>query len=145
LFEQLVDWISENYSDARKIVEVGVGHRRDVAERISQALPRAEIIVTDRDESWVRSVNPGRVRAIADDVVFPSLNLYQGASLVYSLHPPIEILPALEKLANQVEADLLVVPTSDESHQFQTDRWRELVIRGRIVGWFLKSAPDSPE
>jgi uncharacterized protein len=144
LFEQLVDWIRENYSDARKIVEVGVGHRRDVAERVSQALPRAEIIVTDRDESWVRAGNPGRIRAIADDVFFPSLNLYQGASLIYSLHPPIEILPALEKLANQVDADLLVVPTSDERHQLQTDRWTELVIHGRIVGWFLKSVSDPP-
>ncbi len=137
MFEQLVDWVKQNYSDARKIIEVGVGHRIDVAERISRALPLAEILVTDKDESWVRSRKSGRVRAIADDVMFPSLKLYQGASLVYSLHPPGEILPGLEKLANGVGADLLIVPISDERHDLPQDKWRELVVHGRIVGWLL--------
>ena len=137
MFEQLVDWIKQNYSDARKIVEVGVGHRIDVAERISKALPRAEILVTDKDESWVRSRKSGRIRAIADDVMFPSLKLYQGASLVYSLHPPGEILPGLEKLANGVGADLLIVPISDERHDLPQAKWRELAVHGRIVGWLL--------
>jgi len=109
----------------------------DVAERISEALPRAEILVTDKDESWVRSRKSGRIRAIADDVMFPSLKLYQGASLVYSLHPPGEILPGLEKLANGVGADLLIVPISDERHDLPQDKWRELVVHGRIVGWLL--------
>jgi len=137
LFEQLVDWIKQNYSDARKIIEVGVGHRIDVAQQISEALPRAEILVTDTNESWVRSRKPSRIRAVADDVMFPSLNLYHGASLIYSLHPPGEILHALEKLANGVGADLLVVPISDERHDLPHDRWRELVVRGRIEGWLL--------
>lgn len=137
MFEQLVDWIKQNYGDAGKIVEIGVGHRMDVAERISRALPGAEVLVTDKDESWVRSRKLGRIRAVADDAMFPSLKLYQGASLLYSLHPPGEILPALEKLANRVGADLLIVPISDERHDFQPDRWRELVVQGRIVGWLL--------
>ncbi|OLD79162.1 hypothetical protein AUF62_00320 [archaeon 13_1_20CM_52_20] len=137
MFEQLIDWIKQNYSDARKIIEVGVGHRMDVAERISKALPRAEILVTDKDESWVRSGKSRRIRAIADDVMFPSLKLYQGASLVYSLHPPGEILPGLEKLANGIGADLLIVPISDERHDLPQDKWRELVVHGRIVGWLL--------
>ena len=142
MFEQLIDWIKQNYSDAKKIVEVGVGHRIDVAERISKALPRAEILVTDKDESWVRSRKSRRIRAIADDVMFPSLKLYQGASLVYSLHPPGEILPGLEKLANGIGADLLIVPISDERHDLQQDKWRELVVNGRIVGWLLDNAFD---
>jgi len=137
LFEQLVDWIRQNYSDARKIIEIGVGHRIEVAERISQALPLAEVLVTDKDEAWVRSRIPGRIKAIADDVMFPSLTLYRGASLVYSLHPPGELLPALESLASRVGADLLIVPISDEQHDLQRDKWQELVIHGRIVGWLL--------
>ncbi|HEV2120872.1 MAG TPA: UPF0146 family protein [Candidatus Bathyarchaeia archaeon] len=137
MFEQLVDWIKQNYSDARKIIEVGVGHRIDVAEQIAEALPRTEILVTDKDESWVRTRKGGRIRGISDDVMFPRLNLYQGASLVYSLHPPVEIFPALERLANGVGADLLIVPISDERHEFQRAMWRELIIQGRMVGWFL--------
>jgi uncharacterized UPF0146 family protein len=137
LFEQLVDWIKENYGDARKIIEVGVGHRIDVAERISEVLPHAEILVTDKDESWVRSRKPGRIRAVADDVLRPNFNVYRGASLVYSLNPPGEIVPALEKLADTVGADLLVVPISDEQHELREDRWQELVVRGRIIGWLV--------
>ncbi len=137
MFEQLVDWVKQNYSDARKIIEIGVGHRIDVAEQISKALPRAEILVTDKDESWVRSRKSGRIRAIADDVMFPSLKLYQGASLVYCLHPPSEILLGLEKLANGVGADLLIVPISDEQQDLPQDKWRALVVHGRIVGWLL--------
>jgi uncharacterized protein len=137
LFEQLVDWIKQNYSDASKIVEIGVGHRKEVANRISDALPRVEVLITDKDESHVRPRTLRRVRAVADDVMFPSLNLYQGAALLYSLHPPIEILPSLERLANKIGADLLVVPISDERLEFRRDGWHELVIGGRIVGWLL--------
>jgi uncharacterized UPF0146 family protein len=137
LFEQLVDWIKQNYRDAEKIIEVGVGHRINVAERISEALPHAEILVTDKDESWVRSRRPGRIRAVADDVLLPNLNVYRGASLVYSINPPGEIIPALEKLADRVGADLLLVPISDEQHELGEDKWQELVIRGRIIGWLV--------
>jgi len=137
LFEQLVDWIKQNYGDAKKIVEVGVGHRIDVAERISEVLPHAEILVTDKDESWVRSRKPGRIRAVADDVLLPNFNVYRGASLVYSLNPPGEIIPALEKLAGRVGADLLVVPISGEQHELREEKWQELVVRGRIIGWLV--------
>ena len=137
MFEQLVDWVKQNYRDAEKIIEVGVGHRINVAERISEALPHATILVTDKDESWVRSRRPGRIRAVADDVLLPNLNVYRGASLVYSLNPPGEIVPALERLADRIGADLIVVPISDEQHELRKDKWQELVIRGRIIGWLV--------
>ena len=142
MFEQIADWISQNYAGARKIVEVGVGHRIEVAERVSKALPRAEVLVTDKDEAWVRSRKSQRIRAVADDAMFPRLAIYKHASLLYSLNPPGEILPALEKLATDVGADLLVVPISDERHEFQRERWRELVINGRVVGWLLPKYRD---
>lgn len=138
MLDQIVDWITHNYGNARKIVEVGVGHRIEVAERVSNALPRTEVLVTDKDESWVRSRKLQRVRAVADDVMFPSFGLYRNASLLYSLNPPGEILPALQKLASEVGADLLIVPISDERHEFQGGKWRELVINGRVVGWLLQ-------
>lgn len=137
MFDEIVEWIAQNYAGARKIVEVGVGHRIEVAERISKALPRAEIVVTDKDEAWVRSRKSQRIRAVADDAMFPCPTVYKDASLLYSLNPPGEILLALEKLAAGVGADLLVVPISDERHEFQREKWGELVISGRMVGWFL--------
>ena len=64
MFESLVRFIKQNYRTARKIVEVGVGHRIDVALMVKMSIPDAEVIVTDKDESWVRSRKTKRVRAL---------------------------------------------------------------------------------
>ena len=141
MFEGLVRFIRENYRSARKIVEVGVGHRIDVALMVKLSLPEAEVIVTDKDEKWVRSRKTRRVRAVADDVMFPNLPIYEGAGLIYSLHPPLEVVPALESLAGKVGADLIVVPVSDEREAFHRGNWKRVVVDGRIVGWLLSPRP----
>lgn len=141
MFEGLVRFIRENYRSARKIVEVGVGHRIDVALMVKLSLPEAEVIVTDKDEKWVRSRKTRRVRAVADDVMFPNLPIYEGAGLIYSLHPPLEVVPALESLAGKVGADLIVVPVSDEREAFHRGNWKRIVVDGRIVGWLLSPRP----
>jgi len=138
MFESFVRFIKQNYRNARKIVEVGVGHRIDVALMVKMSIPDAEVIVTDKDESWVRSRKTKRVRAVADDVMYPSLPIYQGANLIYSLHPPLEIVPALEGLARNVGADLLVVPVADEREAFHRDIWESVVVDGRVVAWKMK-------
>ncbi len=139
MFEGLVRFIRENYRTARKIVEVGVGHRIDVAISVKMSVPDAEVIVTDKDEAWVRSRKTKRVRALADDVLFPRLPVYEGANLVYSLHPPMELVPALERVARMVGADLLVAPLSDEQEAFHREGWRRVVVEGRTVGWLMKA------
>jgi len=138
MFESFVRFIKQNYRNARKIVEVGVGHRIDVALMVKLSIPDAEVIVTDKDESWVRSRKTKRVRAVADDVMYPSLPIYQGASLIYSLHPPLEIIPALQALARNVSADLLVVPVADEREALHQDNWESVVVDGRVVAWKMK-------
>ncbi len=135
--DQVEYYIKENYGSARKIVEVGVGHRIDIAIGVKMLLPNVEVIVTDKDESWVRSRRTPRVRAVADDVMFPSLPVYEGAGLIYSLRPPLEMVPALERLAERISADLLVVPISDEQEAFQRGSWRKVIRKGRTVGWLL--------
>lgn len=140
MFEGLVSFVKENYRSARKIVEVGVGHRIDVALMVKLSLPETEVIVTDKDESWVRSRKTKRVRAVADDVMFPSLPIYEGADLIYSLHPPLEVVPALESLAGKVGADLIVVPVSDEQEAFHRGNWKRVVVEGRVAGWLLSTS-----
>jgi len=134
MFDDLVEYVRENYSLASKIVELGVGSRIDVAERIKKHLPLTEILVTDKDEAWVRKHSTGQVRAVADDVMFPQTPIYQNASLFYSIHPPFEILAPMVDLAGSIGADLLVVPRSDEQEMFH-DGWKKLVRNGRTLGW----------
>src|SRR6266513_1037058 len=135
MFDDLVDYVRENYSRVSKIVELGVGSRIDVAEKIKKHLPLTEVLVTDKDEAWVQKNITSRVRAVADDVMFPQTRIYENASLVYSIQPPLEIVAPMVVLAGSVEADLLVVPRSDEQEMFHHDEWRKLVRSGRTLGW----------
>jgi len=84
MFESFSDYVAENYSQTRKIVEVGVGHRIDVAIQVKTRLPDAEVVVTDNDESWVRAHRTPKVKAVVDDVSNPKLALYEGAELILS-------------------------------------------------------------
>jgi uncharacterized UPF0146 family protein len=135
MFEQLLEFITEKYSRAGKIIEVGVGHRIDVAQRLRKKLPQTEIIVTDKDENWPRKHSTDTVKAVADDVTNPHIPIYRDASLIYSLHSPIELVPHLEDLSDKVKSDLLIVPISDEEGDFARQDWKKITRQGRTVGW----------
>jgi uncharacterized UPF0146 family protein len=135
MFDDLVEHVRENYSRASKIVEVGVGSRIEVAEKIKKALPLAEVLVTDKDEAWVRQHMTSQIRAVADDVRFPQTPIYENASLLYSIHPPFEIVEPMVLLTRRIRADLLVVPRSDEQESFHHNEWEKLVRNGRTLGW----------
>ena len=139
MFEQLSRFITDNYQGAKKIVEVGVGQRIDFALEVKKRLPMTDVVVTDKDESWIRYRGISRVRAVVDDVMFPNLSIYEGATLIYSLHPPIELVPALVGLAQKVNADLLVLPVADEQEAFEKPTWNKITREGRTVGWLASS------
>jgi uncharacterized protein len=135
-YDAVVEFVANNYNT--KIVEVGVGHRAIVAEKLKETMPATDVLVTDTQEAVIRSYTGSSVRGIVDDVFSPRLQVYQGASLIYSLNPPVEIMPALEKLAKDVRADLFVKPMSDEQDIFyNSGKWKRVVKQGLIVGWLL--------
>src|SRR5207247_8872616 len=111
------------------------GSRIEVGERIKKHLPLAEVLVMDNEEASVRRDLTSAVRAVADDVMSPQMPIYKDATLVYSVHPPLEIVGPMVELAGRVGADLLVVPRSDEQEMFHHADWQKLVRNGRTVGW----------
>ena len=134
--EAIVQFVKENYN--RKIVEVGVGQRLNVAQKLKESMPVTEILVTDTQEALIRAYEGTSVRAVVDDIFAPSIHVYEGASLIYALNPPLEMIPALEKLAKDVGADLLVRPMSDEQDFFYGNKkWKRIVSHGLPVGWLL--------
>jgi uncharacterized UPF0146 family protein len=135
MFDDLVEYVRDNYSRASKIIEVGVGSRIDIAEKIKKALPLAEVLVTDKDEAWVREHMTSQIRAVADDVRFPQTPIYENSSLLYSINPPFEIVEPMVLLARRIKADLLVVPRSDEQESYHHSEWEKLVRNGRSLGW----------
>lgn len=118
--EDLAAYIAENYSG--RIVEVGVGFCADVAMLL--AARGRELLLTDRE---VRIL--GGLKVEKDDIFSPRLELYQGAGLLYSLRPPLEMQIAMGLVAAEIGADVLIRPLMDEVAQLPGFS-RGLVNRG---------------
>jgi hypothetical protein len=103
--EDLAEFIGQNYSG--RIVEVGAGHVPAVALLLLDK--GLEVVLTDREERLV-----GSLRIEKDDIFAPRMELYRGASLIYSIRPPLELQIAMGDVAAQVGADVLIRPLQDE-------------------------------
>ena len=98
-------YIINNYSDADKIVEVGVGNFVKVAHTLRRYLNK-DIIMTD--------IKPYHKEIIVDDITKPDLKLYEGTALIYSIRPPEELHPYLVDLAIKINSDLIIKHLSTE-------------------------------
>ena len=103
--EDLAEFIGQNYQG--HIVEVGAGRVLEVARLLSAR--GLEVVLTDR-EKW----QLGSLRIEKDDIFAPRMELYQGASLLYSIRPPLELQIAMGAVAARVGADILIRPLQDE-------------------------------
>jgi uncharacterized UPF0146 family protein len=68
-----------------------------------------DVVLTDREERLL-----GNMRVVKDDIFAPRMELYQGASLIYSIRPPLELQIAMGEVAARVGADILIRPLQDE-------------------------------
>lgn len=100
----VVKYIVANYS---RCAEIGVGHFPDVALALGRRGVR--IFATD-----VRPYRYEGLDVILDDVMEPDLSLYVGVQAMFSLRPPLELVPYMERLAKAVSADLLIKPLASE-------------------------------
>ena len=103
--EDLADYIAHNYSG--RVVEVGAGYVAHVA--LLLAARGIQVILTEREE---RSLAGLKVEK--DDIFSPRQDLYQGARLIYSIRPTLEMQLAMGELAAKVGADVLIRPLMDE-------------------------------
>lgn len=103
--EDLAEFIGQNYSG--RIVEVGAGHESAVARLL---LARGQdVVLTDKEERFLENMHVEK-----DDIFAPRMELYQGASLLYSIRPPLELQIAMVELAARIGADVLIRPLQDE-------------------------------
>lgn len=109
--DSIANYIVENYGDASKIVEVGVGELARVMAKLRDELPDCELIVTDVEEP---SNIPSGVHFEEDDITKPNLEVYEGSDLIYSIKTPQELQSSLIKVSGEVGADLLIKPVSSE-------------------------------
>ena len=104
----LAEFIARYYPG--RVVEVGVGYFPHVAQRLSEM--GLEVILTDREERLLAGM-----RVKKDDIFAPQRDIYQGAGLIYSIRPPLEMHLAMGELAAAVAADDIVRPLQDEIAQ----------------------------
>ena len=112
----IAQYIIQNYSYSRKIIEVCAGNYLQIAFEIKKNLPKTKVIVTDIKPDFIDFVEekaPGLI-AIIDDITNPNKNSYRGASLIYAVRPPVELQPLIARLAEEVGADLIFRTLSDE-------------------------------
>ncbi len=120
---RLADYIARNYRG--KVVEVGIGWYWDVA--ISLSKRSFDVVATDIREIPAE----GGVRFVIDDVTKPNIEIYRGASLIYSIRPPPELFEAIRRTARAVGADALVKPLHNEF----PEGWRLVNFNG--LGFYV--------
>ncbi|NYB51324.1 MAG: hypothetical protein HVN35_01980 [Methanobacteriaceae archaeon] len=106
MWNDFAEYIYRNYYQSSLIVEVGVGHFKQVVCNLKEHL-KVDIIMTD--------IKPYHDQIILDDIRQPDLKIYKDAGLIYSIRPPEELHPHLEKLCQRTGADLIIKPLSTDS------------------------------
>jgi uncharacterized UPF0146 family protein len=126
----LARFILARYSG--KVVEVGVGSVPEVALLLA---PHLEVLATDKAAGIV-----GGLFVVEDDVFSPDPDLYRGASLLYSIRPPLEMQLAMGRLASEVGAELIVRPLADEVAAIP-GFYRSLVNEGEARFYLFTPSP----
>ena len=106
--DDLAQFIARNYTG--RVVEVGAGYALEVA--LGLKARGLDVVLTDKEERLL-----GSLRVEKDDIFSPRLELYHGASLLYSIRPPLEMQLAMGQLALKLGADILIRPLQDEVAQ----------------------------
>jgi len=105
MWKDLASYIIRECNPHDKVVEVGVGRFFKVAEYL-QKHSIIDLTLTD--------IKPSHPCILEDDITNPNLEIYKGASLIYSIRPPLELHEHLIKVAGKVQAKLLIRPLSTE-------------------------------
>jgi len=127
MWEDFAQYIINNYVDADKIVEVGVGKFHNVGSILQENL-KATIVLTD--------IKPSSSKIVQDDICNPDLKIYKGSSLIYSIRPQPELQPYIIDVAENVGADLIIKPFSTEfvsSNKMKLSNYRKTSFYKMIV------------
>ncbi len=114
MWKDLALYIINQCTPSDKVVEVGAGKFLEVADNL-QKHSKMNIILTD--------IKPSHEGVIQDDITQPNLRIYDGASIIYSIRPPMELHQAIMDLAQSIGAILIIKPlTGDDINTKQKMR-----------------------
>lgn len=123
--KDIVNYIINNYNDAGKIIEAGIGREGSLFQELEDRLPETLLLAIDK--------NKGEDKMIIDDVMDPYMDLYEDADLIYSIRPNPEMVDPLMDIAQSVGADLLIRPFGLDSCSKPSSM--RLLNHGKAVLW----------
>ena len=130
-YDDLAGYISAHYPQGSRIVEVGIGRHPDVALLLKD---RYDLLCTD-----VADDCPENLRYIRDDIFKPDVGLYQGAALIYSIRPPVDMQDSIASIGKMVGADLIIRPFSSEKTDLSRYYIRSQCVNYKKAVFFLYS------
>lgn len=105
MWKDFTAYIISQCQPTDKVVEVGVGKFHEVACNL-QRQSKMNIVITD--------IKPCHEGVIQDDITHPKLSIYNGASIIYSIRPPMELHQALMDLADAINATIIIKPLTGD-------------------------------
>jgi hypothetical protein len=123
-------YIASRYHSA---AEVGVGSNFTAAETLRES--GREVFCTDIHIPRQVSCVPFFI----DDIFSPEIRLYKGIDLIYSIRPGEEMIPALIRLASDLDVDLLIYHLGFEGY----GRGGEIIECGVTLHRYYKSQNPS--
>lgn len=106
MWQDFGDYILNEVGDRKvRIAEIAVGKFSQISDILSE---RENITLIKTD------IDPDNDTVIKDDITKPNLELYDGVDIIYSIRPPSELQPHLVRLANEIDAQLIIKPLTGE-------------------------------
>ena len=103
-YKDFAEYILKNHAN-KPIVEIGIGSDF----RVFNELKRRNAVIMAVD------LNPSSSDVTKDDILDPNMEIYAGVGLIYSIRPPPELIPYIEKIAQKTGAELIIRPLSTDN------------------------------
>ena len=97
--------LTQSTKNPPTIVEIAVGKFDGVYQYLKKN-ENIEIIKTD--------ILPNDDEVIKDDITNLNLELYENADIIYSIRPPNELQPYIERLSQKVNGTFIIKPLCNE-------------------------------
>jgi len=123
--KDLAEYIAKHYKG--KVIEIGIGKHPEVALLLKD---HVNVIGTDIVEQDVD------VPFVKDDIFKPELQIYEGASLLYSIRAPPEMQRAIARVAKHVGADVIIRPLGSEKADLG-DHFDESIVNYKSAVFYL--------
>lgn len=125
IWKDFTEYIIRNYSNSKKIVEVGVGKVFEPSQIIKNNLKNTDITLVD--------LYPANDNVAYDDITNPTDTIYNDVDLIYCIRPPEELQKNVLELGLKYNCDVIIKPLSSEEIQVNLQRLLKLKNYGKTM------------